>query len=192
MLAVLGSAHAYIWQRFVDAPAWPQPWRALATLAIVCLAPGLPLASYYLRRLSRAAAMPLFWIVYTWFGCAVYLLLAAAITHVACAVAPVDPRSAAIVGLVAVAVTIVYGIVHVQRGPRVKHVRVPLARLPASADGYKIAHLTDVHIGPMLGAAFAEDVVAKVNALAPDLIVITGDLVDGRLAELAPHIEPLR
>lgn len=193
MIVVLGSAHFYIWQRFVAAPAWPEPWRALATLAIICMAPALPLASFFiLRRLSRARAMPILWIAYTWFGTAVYLLLAAALTHVACAVAPVDPRTAAVVGLGAVAVTILYGIVHLQRGPKVRHVRVPLAKLPATADGYKIVHLTDVHIGPILGARFAAAVVAKVNALDPDLIVITGDLVDGRLAELTQHIEPLR
>jgi predicted MPP superfamily phosphohydrolase len=74
----------------------------------------------------------------------------------------------------------------------VVRVRVPLAKLPAAADGYMIVQLTDVHIGPTLGARFAGDVVAKVNALAPDLIVLTGDLVDGRVAELAPEVEPLR
>jgi predicted MPP superfamily phosphohydrolase len=57
---------------------------------------------------------------------------------------------------------------------------------------YTIAHLTDVHIGALIGRDFAEKLVERVNALKPDLIVITGDLVDGPLAELRPHIEPLR
>ena len=70
--------------------------------------------------------------------------------------------------------------------------RIPLAKLPAAADGYTIVQLTDIHIGPLLGDRFAARVAARVNALAPDLIVITGDLVDGNLDELRTHIAPLR
>jgi predicted MPP superfamily phosphohydrolase len=81
--------------------------------------------------------------------------------------------------------------VHARRDPIVRRVRVPLAKLPASADGYTIVQLTDIHIGWTLGERFAETVVAKVNALSPDLIVLTGDLVDGHVRELAPHVAPL-
>src|SRR5262249_34461727 len=84
-----------------------------------------------------------------------------------------------------------YGVLTVQRGPIVRRVRVPLAKLPASADGYTIVQLTDIHIGWTLGAEFAERVVAITNALAPDAIVLTGDLVDGHVRELAPHVAPL-
>ncbi|HVV87496.1 MAG TPA: metallophosphoesterase, partial [Kofleriaceae bacterium] len=86
--------------------------------------------------------------------------------------------------------TVLGGLVHVARGPRVRRVEVPLANLPVPS--YSIVQLTDVHVGPLIGRAFVERLVAQVNALAPDLIVITGDLVDGRLAELQREIEPLR
>jgi predicted MPP superfamily phosphohydrolase len=191
-LSILGSAHFYMWWRFVHAARLPLAWHVVATLAVVLLAPSLPIASFALRRLSRATARPLVWIVYTGFGLSVYLLLAAALTHLACAVLGVDPRATALVGVGAAVATVIYGLIHVARGPIVRRVRVPLAKLPASAEGYTIVQLTDVHIGPLLGHDFAADVVAKVNALAPDLIVITGDLVDGRLDELRPHVEPLR
>ncbi len=191
-MAVLGSAHFYVWLRFVSAPDLPAPWHAIATVAIVLFAPSLPAATLLLRRLPRAQARPLLVLAYTWFGFAVYLLLAAAITHLVCAVAGVAPRTAAIAGVGAAAATVVYGLVHVARGPIVRRVRIPLRSLPASAEGYTIVQLTDVHIGPILGDRFAAEVVAKVNALEPDLIVITGDLVDGHLHELRQHVEPLR
>jgi len=191
-MTILGSAHYYVWLRFVAAADLPPPWHALATVVIIVFAPSLPIAAMSLRRLPRATAMPYVWIVFTWFGFAVYLLVAAAVTHLACVVAGVAPRPAALAGVAAAVATVIYGLVHVARGPIVRRVRVPLANLPASADGYTIAQLTDVHIGPILGARFAAAVVEQVNALAPDLIVITGDLVDGHLAELRPHVEPLR
>jgi predicted MPP superfamily phosphohydrolase len=191
-MMILGLAHYYVWLRFVSAPHLPAPWRVPATIAIAVLAPSLPAATMALRRLPRATARPYVWLAYTGFGFSVYLLLAAAVTHLACAITGCDPRTAALVGVGAAAATVVHGIVHAARGPIVRRVRVPLAKLPASADGYQIVQLTDVHIGPLLGERFAAQVVAKVNALAPDLVVITGDLVDGRLDELRRDVEPLR
>ncbi len=190
VLSILGSAHFYIWWRFVHAPDLPAPWNILATIAIVLLAPGLPLTLLVARRFTRAQARPVLWIAYTWFGCAVYLLLGAALTSVAAAFA-VPARTAALWGLGAVALTIAYGLVHAQRGPFVRRVRVPLAKLPEAAAGYTIVQLTDVHIGWTLGADFARRVVDAVNALSPDLIVLTGDLVDGNVRELAAEVEPL-
>ena len=191
VLSILGSAHAYIWWRFVRAPRWPTPWLVLATVALVVLAPSLPMTILVARRVTRARAKPVLWIAYTWFGCATYLLLGAALAHAAVAAAGVAPRVAAEGGLAVVAAVVAYGLVHARRGPVVRRVRVPLAKLPASAEGYTIVQLTDVHIGWTLGSHFAERVVAKVNALSPDLIVLTGDLVDGHVSALAPHVAPL-
>ena len=190
--SILGAIHLYIWQRFVAAPDLPEPWFAVATVAIFALAPGLVLAMLAGRRLPRASARPLLFFAYTWFGFAVYLLIGAALSNLACAVGLAGARSAAIGGAGGAALVVLYGLVHARRGPFVRRVRVPLANLPASADGYTIVQLTDVHIGHVLGRDFAANVARRVNALAPDLIVLTGDIVDGRLSELVPHVEPLR
>jgi predicted MPP superfamily phosphohydrolase len=191
VLGVLGSAHAYIWWRFVAVVGWPAPVSIAATIAIIVLAPSLPATIFVARRFTRTQAKPVLWIAYCWFGCAVYLLLAAALAHLACAVTPISPRTATLAGLAATALLIVYGLVHARQPPRVRRVRVPLAKLPADADGYTIVQLTDVHIGWTLGATFLERVVAQVNELTPDLIVLTGDLVDGTVRDIAPHVAAL-
>ncbi len=192
VISILGSAHFYIWSRFVNAADLPSPWRWIATLAIVLLAPSLPLSAILSRRLPRDPARPFLIAAYTWFGFAVYLLLFAAITHLACAVTGLSPRTAALLGVGAAVVTILYGLVNVRLGPTVRRVQIPLAKLPAAATGYTIVQLTDVHIGATLGGDFARRVVERVNALAPDLIVITGDFIDGRLSELREHVAPFR
>jgi predicted MPP superfamily phosphohydrolase len=68
---------------------------------------------------------------------------------------------------------------------------VKLPRLPRELSGFKIAHLTDLHLGPLLREGFLESVVEKANALAPDLVVITGDLVDAPVARLGRVLAPL-
>lgn len=84
-----------------------------------------------------------------------------------------------------------YGAYGVLRGPRVKRVTVPLARLPRSAHGFRIAVVSDIHLGPILGSAHTRRIVDTVNSTRPDLIAVVGDLVDGSVADLGPAAEPL-
>ncbi|MFI5962760.1 metallophosphoesterase [Streptomyces asoensis] len=87
--------------------------------------------------------------------------------------------------------TVGQGTYGVLRGPRVKRVTVPLARLPRRAHGYRIAVVSDIHLGPVLGRGFAQRVVDTINATQPDLIAVVGDLVDGSVKDLGPAAAPL-
>ncbi|GAA2102630.1 metallophosphoesterase [Kitasatospora saccharophila] len=92
----------------------------------------------------------------------------------------------------AVAVGVVgNGAYGVLRGPRVKQVTVPLAKLPRAAHGYRIAVVSDIHLGPILGKAHTRRIVDTINAVQPDLITVVGDLVDGTVPELGPAARPL-
>ncbi|MCT9082911.1 metallophosphoesterase [Streptomyces fulvoviolaceus] len=87
--------------------------------------------------------------------------------------------------------TVGHGTYGVLRGPKVKRLTVPLAKLPRSAHGFRIAVVSDIHIGPVLGRGFSQRVVDTINATQPDLIAVVGDLVDGSVENLAPAVEPL-
>ncbi|BAC71123.1 hypothetical protein AQJ43_03080 [Streptomyces avermitilis] len=87
--------------------------------------------------------------------------------------------------------TVGYGTYGVLRGPRVKRVTVPLAKLPRSAHGFRIAVVSDIHLSPVLGRGFAQRVVDTINSTQPDLIAVVGDLVDGSVQDLGPAAAPL-
>ncbi|NEC91915.1 metallophosphoesterase [Streptomyces sp. SID12501] len=87
--------------------------------------------------------------------------------------------------------TVGYGTYGVVRGPRVKRVTVPLAKLPRGAHGFRIAVVSDIHLGPVLGRGFAQKVVDTINSTQPDLIAVVGDLVDGSVEDLGPAAAPL-
>ncbi|MEV7029231.1 metallophosphoesterase [Streptomyces sp. NPDC093272] len=87
--------------------------------------------------------------------------------------------------------TVGLGTYGVLRGPAVRRVTVPLAKLPRSAHGYRIAVVSDIHLGPVLGRGFAQRVVDTINATQPDLIAVVGDLVDGSVKDLGPAAAPL-
>ncbi|WP_371617528.1 metallophosphoesterase [Streptomyces sp. NBC_00454] len=94
-------------------------------------------------------------------------------------------------GAVAVG-TVGYGTYGVLRGPRVKRVQVPLAKLPRAGHGFRIAVVSDIHLGPILGRAHTARIVETINRTQPDLIAVVGDLVDGTVHDLGPAAEPLR
>jgi uncharacterized protein len=185
-LAIFAAAHLYIWWRLV----WPlpAPWWQAASAMMAVLAPTFPLTMRVWRTLPRERARPWLLVGYLWFGFATYFFLGAVGSHVAVAFGAAA-RTAAIAGGAASIIVVVAGLLNVARGPVVHRVRIPLRNLAAP---YTLVQLTDVHIGPMIGRSFAERMVARVNALVPDAVVITGDLVDGHVAELRPHVEPLR
>ena len=84
------------------------------------------------------------------------------------------------------------GVWQAVRVPDVRRVDITLNRLPPEWDGLKLVQLTDLHASRLFEAPWMRAVVSKTNALNPDLIVITGDLVDGTTANRARDVAPLK
>lgn len=97
----------------------------------------------------------------------------------------------------AVAVTVLgflitlLGFSNARRTAAVTSVNVPIAGLPQGLQGFRIAQISDIHVGPTIRGDYLRRIVSAVNRLEPDMVAITGDLVDGSVRELAPHVSPL-
>ncbi len=77
-------------------------------------------------------------------------------------------------------------------GPvQIKELEVRLRGLPQELAGFRLVQISDVHIGALLRKDWVSHVVDRIRALSPDLVAITGDLVDGSVAELRDHVAPL-
>ena len=90
-----------------------------------------------------------------------------------------------------VGTTAAYGYREATRLARVKRVEVPLSGLHPDLAGLRIVQITDVHVGASVQREAMAAIVDKVQSLSPDLIAVTGDLVDGSVAELQAHTAPL-
>ena len=204
LLVILGvgiGGHAYLAQALAIAPGWSPPVRNALVAAI---AAGLvaTLARIFLRsRSDVAASRALSWSAYTWLGVAfllltgtlatsaVFALLGAASSSAPDPVAVARARAFAVGGIAFVLAGV--GLRQGLAPPSVRRVEIPLARWPKALDGFRIVQISDVHIGPLLDGRFAAAVAERVNALAPDLVAVTGDLVDGSVARIGAQVEPL-
>ena len=77
------------------------------------------------------------------------------------------------------------------RGPRIERVDIPVPGLHPDLDGFRIVQISDLHVGPNIGRRYVQRVADQTRSLNPDLVVLTGDIVDGPVPRLTPDVEPL-
>jgi predicted MPP superfamily phosphohydrolase len=210
VIVVLGGAHLYLWLRLVRDPGLAAPWQAVATWSLVGLALLLPATFLFSRVLSPGVSRFLLFAPYVWMGMTVFLvgffafgdLVRLGIQAVAKLGGWANPLAGAArelqvarigaLGVLGVSVLLTgIAIWGALRAPVVQRIRIELPRLPAALDGTTIAQISDLHLGPTLQREWFAGVVRSVNELHPDLIVITGDLVDGSVAQLREVVVPL-
>ena len=220
--SVLGLMHLYVWKRMVKDTTRPGRTRWLLSIAVAALMVLLLVTLLGPRTFGVTDAGWYAWPGYFWFGLIAYLFLVLLVLEPVRlalrgwvkraptapepagepATAPepapsVDRRiflaragavaaGAAAVGLVGTGASNALG------PPTVLRVPVRLSRLDPAFNGFRIAVVSDIHLGPLLGRAHTERIVRMINETDPDLVAVVGDLVDGTVEELGPAAEPLR
>jgi len=89
-------------------------------------------------------------------------------------------------------VSTIAGLYAARKGATIMKTTVPIKGLDKDLSGMTIAQVSDLHIGPTIKKGYVEEVVEQVNRLNPDIIAITGDLVDGSVEYLSKHVEPIK
>ena len=102
----------------------------------------------------------------------------------------ISPMAAALMLALSLSVG-VYGVYEAQRQPRIVEREAAFAELPPEFDGYRIILLSDLHISASRRAPWTAELVRRAGALSPDLILITGDLIDGTVDARRAGVEPL-
>jgi predicted MPP superfamily phosphohydrolase len=121
----------------------------------------------------------------------VLLLATAALPALAAVHSLLGESGAASVPVVALA-AVGIGALAAVRGPYVRRVDIPVEGLAPDLDGFRIVQISDLHAGPTMRLAYVQRVVDMTKDLAPDLIALTGDIVDGSVPRLASRVAPLQ
>ncbi len=205
--------HTYLYRRLVRDTGSGATFRKIAIGAAVMIT----VVFVVLRPLSRLAprswAVPISTSIWFWIGYATYLLFLLMVFDAARAIfwayrrvsalgktpEPVSPQrrlflSRALAGgaLVGSGALTSYGAWRAFEPAELTELPIRLPRFPKSLDGLTIVQLTDLHVSSVIRRQFVEEIVRRTNALKPDLVAITGDLVDGDVDQLAEAVAPLR
>ena len=203
-LVLVGLLTFWLHRRLVAAPGWSTRWRyagsaalvALTVLAVVAAAGGL-------RWGTADDTRPFAWVGLTWLVVALYLVLVIAVGQLVAVVLWLVTarehrstvlrsfnRATVLVALAAALGTTAYGVVSAAN-PTITRTTHASTALPQAFDGTTVALVTDLHAGIVHGSNFAQKVVDRVNAAKPDLIVLSGDVVDAPFARHRAEIAPL-
>lgn len=199
--------HAYVGGRLLPELAdWPVLF-GLLVLSLISSALFMPMGIGLAARLAGAggnAGRAITWMSWAGMGFFSTLLVLTVVRELALLMAlaadAVHPgqlglvslrrNSALGVALLGFLITLL-GFSNARRTAAVSRVTIPISNLPAALEGFKLVQISDIHIGPTIRGDYLRRIVAAVNRLHPDMVAITGDLVDGSVRELASHVEPL-
>jgi predicted MPP superfamily phosphohydrolase len=207
MLSVVASAHFYLFQRLVVDPGLGPESTAIFQWLLVACGASLVLQPIAERTLPHRVGRFVAWPASLWMGFGFLMLVATGFSEflsllvgssAEAAVAGADAppaelgfarvRAALVVGVTGAA-----GALGLRNGfsdPLHERVEIVLPRWPRALDGFRIVQISDIHIGPILDRRFARRITNRVNALEPDLVAVTGDLVDGSVARLIDEVAP--
>lgn len=197
VVGVTLGLHWYIGVRLFDDTGIGPPWRTVAWVGLFLMYgsifAGFIGGRFFPRRLARL----LQWIGFMWLGAFGLLVAALALFDLGLGLGSLfatptaswrGVRAPMVLGVVGPA--LVWGF-FVARSPRLKRITIAVSGLHRDLDGFRLVQLSDVHLGETLDRHFARRLVAQVNALDADAVVITGDLVDGPVARVKDEVLPM-
>lgn len=199
---VLFALYVYVVSRLVLSLPWRAVWRVLLA-GVLLLASKYHLIQQWVFGTMFSPEMPRALVVLFGGLFCVFVLLffLTAILDVLLAVAwlarrgraldqTIRTRARYVAGAAALLLSVI-GVHQAMQVPEVRRLELTLHDLPPSLDGFRLVQISDLHISRLLNGPWARQVVERTNALEPDLIVVTGDLIDGTPSTRRNDVKPL-
>ena len=198
LTGLVGLLHLYIGVRLVGDLQLNGTANTLIAIVLVLSAVAIP-ASMLTRSLPRHIADRIAWVGFFFMGAFSSFFVVTLLRDVVLLFAMIfagDRMSevrqvSAIVGVALAGSMTLLGFINARRRARVVTRDVPIENLPDALHGFSIVQISDVHVGATIKRDYVQAIVDAVNALEPDAIAVTGDIVDGQVRDLAPHVAPL-
>lgn len=178
-LSIAVLPEVFIWVRFVPLLPWGMRVAYALTTALSIVAVVVMIT----RVIGTVRSFRVFFVVF---------LLVMLPKAVFALLQPVLGIICALILALLVMAAFAYSFIWGWRRLKVRHVECAFQELPEAFDGYRILQVSDLHVGSLSASpSMVARIVEKANAQHPDLMVFTGDLINGRLAEMDSYRQTL-
>ena len=211
VIVIITLIHYYLWLRLVKNTNFNAGAKNIGTYFFIILSISFPLIVAFSRLSSFKTFLPLLWVCYLWLGIMFLLFSALLFFDVIKLFLFITSKFfitsknpiclerrefiSRAIGLTvsAFALKASYsGVKNYFAEPIVVTKNISLTNLPSLFKGFKIVQISDLHIGQLMTGNAVKEIVYQVNSLNPDIIAITGDLVDGSTAKLLKEVTYLK
>ena len=201
--ALFALLHLYPGVRLLSDTQLPAVWAALGWTLLALAVASVPVGFFLVRTVANRLSSSLFAFGTFWLGAAGILLTSTLATdalrlclgllhgfpHGAARVHEARVQALAILGLTVLLTG--WALFSAALVLQLRRVTVRLPGLGLGLEGLRIVQISDLHIGEATDEPFLRRVVARVNALSPDVVAVTGDLVDGQVSAVRDFVAPL-
>jgi predicted MPP superfamily phosphohydrolase len=195
VLGVWSGFHVWAWSRLAAFPAFTAVPRGARLAAFALLWLSYPLGRVLLRNGWRIPGEAVELAGAVWMGVLFILCSCLLVADLATGFGFLLPERVLAARRAGVALGLAFSLFAIGqglRGPRVVRYETKIAGLDPSLDGLRIVQLSDLHLGTLLGRRWLEARIGQVEALRPDLLLVTGDLIDSEVAPVRPLAPLLR
>ena len=201
---LLFGVHGYLGWRLIGPSGLTGPARTAAWVGVFAFALLLPSAMAARFFLKGTTADVVSWVGFTALGLFSFVLTFTVLRDIAWLLMKVTStlpgdigrreallRMTNLVVLGGASAMTALGALSARSRAAIVDVVVPVKDLPAALEGFTIAQITDIHVGPTIKKGYIEEIVKAVNSIDADIVAVTGDVVDGSVEDLAEHTAPL-
>ena len=200
LILILGSAAIYIGNRISNWLELSLAW-SIATYVILAFTVFFQLSSFLFKRFYSKFFDPENSVIFNYLSYLTLGIFTSLFIYVLAADIAIIFWSLAIglvnynlvfwiVTAIVISSTII-GVFQAAFGPKIYKIDIKIKNLPQGFDGFLIAQISDLHVGSVIGEKYTKKIVDLTNKLNPDIIVLTGDMIDGTTDQLRKKIAPI-
>ncbi|MCX6555561.1 MAG: metallophosphoesterase [Candidatus Aminicenantes bacterium] len=187
-LSLYGAMHWFIYQRIANGLSLTSGPRLALKIFMLAAALSFILAEF-LSRLKLFNSLRL--VGSLWLGIIAISLAVFFLETISSLLFPGSRRYLVIAALLVISMISGFSIFNGQRYPRVREITVPIPGLRPDLSGFSIIHLSDLHLGNLTPLKRLKWTVERVNSLEPDLICVTGDVLDRDIGQSGEYCQLL-
>ena len=194
--------YGYVWYELAVVTGLPKPFMVLITILYWTISFFFPIGSFLTRRFWPVLPVWATTIMYSWIAFIGLLLVF---------LGPLDvirimsswiwgnnflttiffQRIHVSIALLIASIIIVYGFIKGRQDPVLEKINVEITKLGRGFDTFKIVQISDLHLGGSIPRDTLKDVVEKINQAKPDVVAITGDLIEGHFESNREMLNPI-